>query len=286
MIGAIIGDIIGSAYEGKIKKAENKNFELFTQYSICTDDTIMTLAVSQALVNSYEETDPENVKCELVKQMQAFGKIYPYSRYGKRFSKWLRLENPEPYNSYGNGSAMRVSSVAWLYNDIETVNKYAEISASVSHNHEEGIKGARAIASAIFLARAKKSKGEISEYIVKNFGYILEPINEIIEKGKNTDNSCQVTVPIAIQVFLESQDFEDTMRTALFVGGDSDTIACMAGSIAEAYYDIPDEIINFAFLRMDNTLKKTLKNILIKIKDIGNLNKNFQKTLERLEKEI
>ena len=161
MIGAIIGDVIGSFYEGKIKKAKSKNFELFTPYSICTDDTIMTIAVGQALVNTYQEKEISIIQKELIKEMQRLGKIYPYSRYGKQFSHWLREENPKPYNSFGNGSGMRVSSVAWLYDNLEDVNKYAEITASVSHNHPEGIKGACAIASAIYLARENKSKEEI-----------------------------------------------------------------------------------------------------------------------------
>lgn len=285
MIGAIIGDIIGSTYEGKGIKVGNKNWDLFTQYSICTDDTIMTLAVGQALINVYNIKDNETIQKELIKQMQAFGKIYPYSRYGKNFAKWLRTENPEPYNSYGNGAGMRVSSVAWLYDDIETINKYAEITASISHNHVEGIKGACAIASAIYLAKQKKSKKEISNYIQRRFGYALNPIKDIVEKNKNSNKSCQVTVPIAIQIFLESENFEDTMRNALFVGGDTDTIACMAGSIAETYYEIPNNMLDFAFSRMDDTLKKTLKNILLKIEEKNNLNRNLEKILEKLKKE-
>ncbi|KUL98024.1 ADP-ribosylglycohydrolase [Fusobacterium nucleatum subsp. nucleatum] len=168
MIGAIIGDVIGSFYEGKIKKAKSKNFELFTPYSICTDDTIMTIAVGQALVNTYQEKEILIIQKELIKEMQKFGQIYPYSRYGKQFSHWLREENPKPYNSFGNGSGMRVSSVAWLYDNLEDVNKYAEITASVSHNHPEGIKGACAIASAIYLASQKKSKNEIKNILKKS----------------------------------------------------------------------------------------------------------------------
>lgn len=285
MIGAIIGDVIGSFYEGKIKKAKSKNFELFTPYSICTDDTIITIAVGQALVNTYQEKEISIIQKELIKEMQRLGKIYPYSCYGKQFSHWLREENPKPYNSFGNGSGMRVSSVAWLYNNLEDVNKYAEITASVSHNHPEGIKGACAIASAIYLASQKKSKDEIKKYIEKKFEYILKPISQVVEEESNYGASSQITVPVAIQVFLEGKDFEDVLRTALFAGGDTDTIACMACSIAEVYYEIPDNLLEFAYSRMDLPLKKPLKNFLILLKEKNKLNDNLKKVLMLLENE-
>ena len=285
MIGAIIGDVIGSFYEGKIKKAKSKNFELFTPYSICTDDTIMTIAVGQALVNTYQEKEILIIQKELIKEMQKFGQIYPYSRYGKQFSHWLREENPKPYNSFGNGSGMRVSSVAWLYDNLEDVNKYAEITASVSHNHPEGIKGACAVASAIYLASHKKSKDEIKKYIEEKFEYILKPISQIVEEESNYGASSQITVPVAIQAFLEGKDFEDVLRTALFAGGDTDTIACMACSIAEVYYKIPDNLLEFAYSRMDLPLKKPLKNILMLIKEKNRLNDNLKKVFALLKNE-
>ena len=172
MIGAIIGDIVGSTYEF-IDNVKDKNFELFIPYSMTTDDSIMSLAVGQALVNTYKEKDTIKIQNELIKQMQKFGREYPYSGYGLKFKEWLREENPEPYNSFGNGSGMRVSSVAWLYDNLEDVNKYAEITASVSHNHPEGIKGACAIASAIYLARQNKSKEEIRKYRVNTYTWSL-----------------------------------------------------------------------------------------------------------------
>lgn len=285
MIGAIIGDVIGSFYEGKIKKAKSKNFELFTPYSICTDDTIMTVAVGQALVNTYQEKEILIIQKELIKEMQKFGQIYPYSRYGKQFSHWLREENPKPYNSFGNGSGMRVSSVAWLYDNLEDVNKYAKITASVSHNHPEGIKGACAVASAIYLASHKKSKDEIKKYIEEKFEYILKPISQIVEEESNYGASSQITVPVAIQAFLEGKDFEDVLRTALFAGGDTDTIACMACSIAEVYYKIPDNLLEFAYSRMDLPLKKPLKSFLTLLKEKNKLNDNLKKVLILLENE-
>ncbi|QYR66922.1 ADP-ribosylglycohydrolase family protein [Fusobacterium animalis] len=285
MIGAIIGDVIGSFYEGKIKKAKSKNFELFTPYSICTDDTIMTIAVGQALVNTYQEKEISIIQKELIKEMQRLGKIYLYSRYGKQFSHWLREENPKPYNSFGNGSGMRVSSVAWLYDNLEDVNKYAEITASVSHNHPEGIKGACAIASAIYLASQKKSKDEIKKYIEEKFEYILKPISQVVEEESNYGTSSQITIPVAIQAFLEGKDFEDVLRTALFAGGDTDTIACMACSIAEIYYEIPDNLLKFAYSRIDLPLKKPLKNILMLIKEKNRLNDNLKKVFALLKNE-
>ena len=285
MIGAIIGDVVGSFYEGKIKKAKSKNFELFTPYSRCTDDTIMSLAVGQALVNTYEEKEISIIQKELIKEMQRLGRLYPYSGYGKQFKYWLREENPKPYNSFGNGSGMRVSSVAWLYDNLEDVNKYAEITASVSHNHPEGIKGACAIASAIYLAREKKSKDEIKKYVEEKFEYMLKPISQVVEEESNYGASSQITVPVAIQVFLEGKDFEDVLRTALFAGGDTDTIACMACSIAEVYYKIPDNLLKFAYSRMDLPLKKPLKSFLTLLKEKNKLNDNLKKVLILLENE-
>ena len=222
MIGAIIGDIIGSTYEF-IDNVKDKNFELFAPYSMTTDDSIMSLAVGQALVNTYKEKDTIKIQNELIKQMQKFGRKYPYSGYGLKFKEWLREENPKPYNSFGNGSGMRVSSVAWLYNNLEDINKYAEITASVSHNHPEGIKGACAIASAIYFARQNKSKEEIKKYIEDRFKYNFEPISEI-RKWHTFNETCQVTVPIAIQAFLEGKDFENVLINAIYAGGDTDTI--------------------------------------------------------------
>lgn len=283
MIGAIIGDIIGSAYEF-IDNVKDKNFELFIPYSMTTDDSIMSLAVGQALVNTYKEKDIIKIQNELIKQMQKFGGEYPYSGYGLKFKEWLKAENPRPYNSFGNGSGMRVSSVAWLYNSLNDINKYAEITASVSHNHLEGIKGACAIASAIYLARQKKNKEEIKKYIEDKFKYSFETIFEI-RKWHTFDETCQVTVPIAIQAFLEGEDFEDVLKTAIYAGGDTDTIACMACSIAEAYYEIPDKFLDFCYPKISIDLKEALKNILMLVKRENRLNNNLEKVLKLLERE-
>ena len=287
MIGAIIGDIIGSTYEFE-NIINSKDFNLFTRASSFTDDTVMTIAVGQALVNTYKEKDIIKIQQELIKQMQSFGysypSFYPNLGYGARFKYWLTEKNPEPYNSFGNGSGMRVSSVAWLYDNLEDINKYAEITASVSHNHPEGIKGACAIASAIYLARQNKSKEEIKKYIEGKFKYTFEAISEI-RKWHTFDETCQVTVPIAIQAFLEGKDFEDVLINAIYAGGDTDTIACMACSIAEAYYEIPDKFLEFCYSKIALDLKIALKNFLILVKEENRFNINFEKVLTLLQNE-
>ena len=287
MIGAIIGDIIGSTYEFE-NIINSKDFNLFTRASSFTDDTVMTIAVGQALVNTYKEKDIIKIQQELIKQMQSFGysypSFYPNLGYGARFKYWLTEKNPEPYNSFGNGSGMRVSSVAWLYDNLEDINKYAEITASVSHNHPEGIKGACAIASAIYLARQNKSKEEIKKYIEGKFKYSFEPISEI-RKWHTFDETCQVTVPIAVQAFLEGKDFEDVLINAIYAGGDTDTIACMACSIAEAYYEIPDKFLEFCYSKIALDLKIALKNFLILVKEENRLNINLEKVLTLLQNE-
>ena len=256
MIGAIIGDIIGSTYEF-IDNVKDKNFELFVPYSMTTDDSIMSLAVGQALVNTYKEKDTIKIQNELIKQMQKFGRKYPYSGYGLKFKVWLREENPKPYNSFGNGSGMRVSSVAWLYNNLEDINKYAEITASVSHNHPEGIKGAEATAVAIYLAKIGKDISEIRDFITKNYytlDFTLDEIRDTYEFNETSQN----TVPQALQAFFESTNFEDAIRNAISIGGDSDTLAAICGGIAEAYYGIPDNIRKQAINFLDEDLLKIL----------------------------
>lgn len=174
--------------------------------------------------------------------MQRWGRKYPNAGYGGMFSRWLREKDPQPYNSFGNGSAMRVSSVGWLYDTLEETRHIARLTAAVSHNHPEGIKGAEATASAIFLARTGKSKDEIHDYIVKEFGYDLSRTCDEIRPIYHHVETCQQTVPEAITAFLDGLDFEDVIRTAVSLGGDCDTLTCIAGGIAEAYYGIPDEL--------------------------------------------
>jgi len=232
MIGAIAGDIIGSVYETRTIKT--KDFPLFNKYSRYTDDTVLTVAVADCIMNNNNFT----------KTLHEYGRKYPKKKYGSRFHKWFLSDNPKPYNSFGNGSAMRVSSIGFYYETIEKVLLQAEKSAEITHNHQEGIKGAQAVASAIFLAKNGNSKREIQKYIEKNFGYNLDRKIDNIRKNYQFDVTCQGSVPESIISFLESTDYEDTIRNAISLGGDSDTIACMAGGIAHAFYKkIPKDII-------------------------------------------
>lgn len=242
MLGAIAGDIIGSIYEHSNLKS--KEFPLFSFNSRYTDDTVMTLAVAEAMIRSYPLQDPADAAFETAACMHKWGKLFPYAGYGGMFMNWLRSDDPQPYNSFGNGSAMRVSSCAWVYrDDFETMRAVARATAMPTHNHAEGIKGADAIASAIWLALSGKRKEEIKSFIEQEFGYDLNRTLDEIRPGYELDATCPGSVPEAIIAFLEGKDFEDVIRGAISIGGDSDTIAAIAGGIAEAYYGIPDSII-------------------------------------------
>ena len=242
MYGAILGDIIGSPYEFNTNNYKAKGFPLFSERSTFTDDSVMTLAVAQAFMRAGADADDELITRCLYRFLPEIGRRYPNCGYGGRFYGWIMGGDPQPYNSFGNGSGMRVSSVAWLYNTLEAVRHAAVLNASVSHNHPEGIKGAEAVASAIFLARTGSSKDEIREYVVREFGYDLSRTCEEIRPNYRMDETCQGSVPEAITAFLEGTDFEDVVRTAVSLGGDSDTIACMAGAIAEGFYGVPEEL--------------------------------------------
>ena len=254
MLGAILGDIIGAPYEFDFNNIKTVDFPLFNEFSEFTDDTVMSVAVANALVKTYGKDD-ETIKAELVRQMQALGRRYPGAGYGGRFWDWLFItDNPEPYNSFGNGSAMRVSSAGWLYDTLEETLHAAHLTAEVTHNHPEGIKGAESTAAAIFLARNGKSKDEIKDYIVKNFGYDLDTTLDEIRPSYHMNETCQGSVPQAIRAFLEGSDYESTVRLAVSIGGDSDTIACIAGGIAEAYYGMPENLKAEALNRLSPDL--------------------------------
>jgi ADP-ribosylglycohydrolase len=241
MYGAILGDIIGSPYEFD-RGEKTKKFPLFSRHSTFTDDTVMTIAVAEAFLDARGMTDMAWIRRRLVESLHKYGRLFPDAGYGGRFGMWLFLNGTEPYGSYGNGSAMRVSAVAWLYDDLETVRKMARLSADVTHNHSEGIKGAEATASAIFLARTGSTKSQIKEYIEKNFCYDLSRTCDDIRPDYRHVESCQETVPEAITAFLEGESFEDVIRTAVSLGGDCDTLTAIAGSIAEGFYGVPENL--------------------------------------------
>lgn len=253
MLGAIIGDIVGSIYEWD--NIKTKEFELFDPRCFFTDDTVMTLAVAEGFMNRGDG----DVAFSIIQAMKKYGQLYPNAGYGGKFIKWVLTEDIEPYNSWGNGSAMRVSLVAWAFDSLSEVEHYAEISAAITHNHPEGIKGAQATAAAIFLARVGKSKDEIREYIISKYGYNLSRTLEEIRPSYRFNESCQGTVPEAIIAFLESLDFEDAIRNAISLGGDSDTLAAITGSIAEAAYGIPEGIKAKAKSFLDDNLTDVLE---------------------------
>ena len=250
MIGAIIGDIVGSVYEWN--NIKTKDFPLFQEDSTFTDDSVMTAAVALALMDGGAPQD-------YVRTMRLLGRQFPDAGYGGRFDGWLRTRWPKPYNSFGNGSAMRVSPVAWFYDALEDVERAAEISAAVTHNHPEGIKGAQATAAAAFLARRGSGKAEIRQYVEERFGYDLSRTLAEIRPGYAFDVTCQGSVPEAIIAFLESTDFEDAIRNAVSIGGDSDTIAAITGAIAEAAYGVPPKLREQALERLAPTLRKIVE---------------------------
>ena len=230
MLGAMIGDIVGSVYEWD--NIQTSDFEFFKPSCFFTDDTVLTAATAQALL-----TDGDYARA-----YQDFARRYPGRGYGGRFAQWIRQENPQPYNSWGNGSAMRVSPVGFAFNTVKEVLAEAEKSASVTHNHPEGIKGAQATALAILLARQGADKAEIRAEISGRFAYDLTRTLDEIRPDYQFNESCQGTVPEAIIAFLESTSFENAIRLAISLGGDSDTLANITGGIAEAYYGIPEAI--------------------------------------------
>ena len=238
MLGAIIGDIVGSPYE--FESFKTTNFELFTFECVPTDDSIMTVAVGCACALADIEDEWE-FKAHVIYYMRKLGNLYPKAGYGDSFALWLRDRNMGPYGSYGNGSAMRVSPVAWVADSLEQAETLAQWSAEVTHNHAEGIKGAQAVAAAIYLARDGKDKDEIREYIEEKY-YSLDFTIDEIRAGYSFDVTCQGSVPQAIECFLEAESYEEAVRLAVSLGGDGDTQAAIAGSIAEAYFGIPEEI--------------------------------------------
>ena len=243
MYGAILGDMIGAPHEFD-QGDKTKNFLLFNprKWIRYTDDTVMTLAIAKALLNVGIYADERTMKQEFIHCMRDLGNRFAQEEYGGRFAEWLQSDNPQPYNSYGNGSAMRVSAIGWAFTTLERTREVARWSAEISHNHPEGIKGAEAVASAIYLARNRFGKEEIKKYISENFGYDLSRTCDEIRPTYSHVESCQETVPQAFAAFFDGFDFEDVIRNAVSLGGDCDTLTCIAGSIAEAFYVVPYDL--------------------------------------------
>lgn len=243
LMGAIAGDVIGSVHEGAATKT--KRFPLFTPESCFTDDSVMSAAVAEVLRTGKDYAS-------------TFHKLYhayPDAGYGQQFRMWCELRKTEPYNSWGNGSAMRVSPVGVAFGSMEQVLAEAERSARVTHDHPEGIRGARAVAAAVFLARQHLDKCEIASYVQDQFGYRLDQSLSSVRRTFLFDVSCAGTVPWALRAFLESDGYEDAVRNAISLGGDADTLACIAGAVAGAYYGVPGDIQAEALARLDDRLR-------------------------------
>lgn len=268
MYGAILGDIIGSPFEFD-RGAKTKEFPLFAKDSRFTDDTVMTIAVAEALINvrsrgiritEEEELNKaghaaaDTVKRMIVSSMKFWGLKYPGVGYGGKFKEWLSAIDPRPYGSFDNGSAMRVSPAGWLYDSLKETRVMARATAMVSHDHPEGLKAAEAIASCIYMARKGTSKDAIRSYVEDEFGYDLSMTLEEIRPSYRFTSSAAGSVPQAIRCFLESTDLEDAIRNAVSIGGDTDTVACVAGSVAEAFYGIPEDMIRMARSYMDEEM--------------------------------
>ena len=259
MYGAFLGDIIGSPYEFTEGK-EALNFPLFRRRSHFTDDSVMTAAVAEALMKAADDgllEDEAAVKKLLTDAMKKWGRQYPNAGYGGRFIGWLMSDSKEPYYSYGNGSAMRVSPAGWISEDLGDTRKIAAWTAEVTHNHPEGIKGAESTAAAIYLARTGHDKAFIKDYVVREFGYDLDRTCDEIRPGYAFDETCQGSVPESIVCFLEGNSFEEAVRLAVSLGGDTDTMACIAGSIAEAFYGVPEELLEECRERISDSLRET-----------------------------
>ena len=262
MKGAIIGDIVGSIYEWH--NIKTKDFPLFAPNCFFTDDSIMTLAVGRAFLNCTDEADfPE----ELVYQMRLFGHMYPHGGYGGRFKQWLRAEDPHPYNSFGNGAAMRCSPAGMIASSLEEAEDLGQRTAEVTHNHPEGIKAARVTAGLVYLGRKGRSMDELRAYA----GAVYEiPTCDAIRSWYEFDETCQGTMPAVFAAFFDSTGFEDAIRNAISVGGDSDTIAAITGSIAEGYYGVPDALWKqarqFLPIRLDNVVRAFYKRYDLSIK--------------------
>ena len=266
MYGAILGDIIGSPYEFD-RGRKTKDFPFFDRGCSFTDDSVMTIAVAEALMHAIELgviDDEKATKDIIIDMIHKWGHRYPNSGYGGRFRRWLVTSQREPYNSWGNGSAMRVASAGWLFDDLETTRKVAGWTSEVTHNHPEGVKGAEATAAAIWMARKGCSKEEIRDFITGEIGYDLSRTCDEIRPGYHHVESCQETVPEAITAFLEGNDFEDVIRTAVSLGGDCDTLTCIAGSIAEAFYGVPDELK----AQCEKRLPADMREILLKFENM------------------
>ena len=265
MYGAIIGDIVGSQFEFD-RGNKSREFEFFSKECKFTDDTVMTVAVAEALLDTGKDADEKTIKEELVRSLKKWGKAYPRAGYGNRFKQWVLTDKSEPYGSYGNGSAMRVSPAGWLYDSMERTREVARWTAEITHNHPEGVKGAESTAAAIFMARKGATLEEIRDYIAEEFGYDLSrTLDEIRPDYKHVED-CMRTMPEAFECFLEADSYESCIRNVMYIGGDTDTLGAIAGAIAEAYWGVPDELIKQAEKYIPDEIRDVIYRFLIEVK--------------------
>lgn len=282
MYGTILGDIIGCPFEFD-RGDKTKDFKLFSRRSHFTDDSVMTLAVCEALLKVGQDATVKEIEDAVITSMQSWGRRYPHEGYGGYFRCWLTARHPEPYNSFGNGSAMRVSAAGWLYDSLEKTRVVAKATANVTHNHPEGIKGAESTASAIFMARNGSSKEEIKKYIENEFHYDLNRTLDEIRPSFHMHETCQKTVPEAIIAFLEAKDFKDAIRNAVSLGGDTDTLGAITGSIAEAYFGIPEALRSECRNRINKDMRDVVDTFysLVRKDDSPNTNQMIEKAINQ-----
>lgn len=263
MYGAIFGDIIGSTYE--LHNVKTEEFELFPPGSQFTDDTVLSIAVAEKILN--ERNTCESSRKSYALWYKQYYRRYPYAGFGQLFSAWAGADELFVQRSFGNGGAMRISAIGYAYDSIKAIQKEVKDSCYYTHHHYEAVKGAQAVAIAVFLARKECDQDEIRKFIAKKFHYNMEATLDEIREAYVFDSRTSYSVPPALKAFLESHSYEDTIRKAISIGGDSDTIACMAGGIAQAYYKkIPDEIYNRGMMYLDSGLKRVLKEFCEKYK--------------------
>ena len=249
MLGAIIGDIVGSRFEWD--RIKTKDFEFFMRDCFVTDDSIMTLAVAKAILES--KKDPDILRKTVAGHLQKIGRPYPHCGYGGKFYMWMYTDDPKPYNSYGNGAAMRVSPCGFAASSLEEAKMLSKIVTEVTHDHPEGLKGAEAVTLAVFMARQGAGKAEIRRRMERDY-YALDFTLDSIRPGYRFNETCQETVPQALAAFLESDSFEDCIRNAVSLGGDSDTLAAIACAVAQAHYGVPPELKEKALGYLDREL--------------------------------
>jgi ADP-ribosylglycohydrolase len=262
VLGAIIGDVIGSVFERQ--NVKTTHFELFNRFTRFTDDTVLTVAVADSILHRDTHAwkilrDHRNREI-YARKIKSYGRRFPDAGYGQMFKEWLESDSLRGYHSYGNGSAMRVSPIGFAFERLEDVLREAKLSADVTHNHPEGIQGAQAVAGAVFLARTTRDKSAVRTFVEQRIGYDLSRRLDAIRPTYVFDSSCRASIPPAITAFLESTGFEDAIRKAISLGGDSDTIACIAGGVAQAYYGtLPERLAGEVSLRLDSSFRAIIR---------------------------